>query len=211
MPTQCISEQFEFEGFMGQRVVAAFDGGAITSDAGALLLREADRAIGLIDWVAACFEDHRDPDAVVHAVRTLVGQRIVSIACGYEDINDHDQLRFDPVLSLFSGARKANRKSCAALAGKSTVNRLEHAFGGGKDRYHKISHDAQALESVFVDIFLDAYAKAPKEIVIDLDATDDPVHGHQEGRFFHGYSYEAPIVNAYFAALLSRAIWIEPG
>ena len=187
MPTQCISDQFEFEGFMGRRVVAAFDGGAITSDAGALLLREADRAIGLIDRVAACFEDRRDPDAVVHAVRTLVGQRIVSIACGYEDINDHDQLRFDPVLSLFSGARKANRKSCAALAGKSTVNRLEHALGGGEDRYHKISHDAQALESVFVDIFLDAYAKAPKEIVIDLDVTDDPLHGHQEGRFFHGY------------------------
>jgi hypothetical protein len=187
MPTQCISEQFEFEGFRGQRVVATFEGGAITSDAGALLLREADRAIGLIDRVAACFDDRRQPDAVVHAVRTLVGQRIVGIACGYEDVNDHDQLRFDPVLSLFSGALKAKRKTCTALAGKSTVNRLEHAPGGGEDRYHKISHDAQALENVFVEVFLEAHAKAPKEIVLDLDATDDPLHGHQEGRFFHGY------------------------
>jgi hypothetical protein len=187
MQTQCISDQLEFEGFAGRRVVAAFDGGAITSDAGALLLREADRAIGLIDRVAACFKDRRRPDAVVHGLRTLVGQRIVGIACGYEDVNDHDQLRFDPVLSLFSGGLEAKRKGCAALAGKSTVNRLEHAPRRDDDRYHKISHDAQALETVFVDVFLDAHAKPPKEIVLDLDATDDPLHGHQEGRFFHGY------------------------
>jgi hypothetical protein len=187
MRTQCISDQLEFEGFAGRQVVAAFDGGAITSNAGALLLREADRAIGLIDRVAACFEDRRDPEAVVHAVRTLVGQRIVGIACGYEDINDHDQLRFDPVLSLFCGGLEAKRKGCAALAGKSTVNRLEHAPRGAEGRYHKISHDAQALETVFVDVFLDAHAKPPKAIVLDLDATDDPLHGHQDGRFFHGY------------------------
>jgi transposase len=187
MPTQCISDQLEFEGFAGRRVIAAFDGGAISSDAGALLPREADWAIGLLDRVAACFDDRRQPDAVVHAVRTLVGQRIVAIACGYEDVNDHDQLRFDPVLSLFSEGLEAKRKECAALAGKSTVNRLEHAPRGGEDRYHKISHDARALEYVFVDVFLDAHAKAPKEIVLDLDATDDPLHGYQEGRFFYGY------------------------
>jgi hypothetical protein len=137
--------------------------------------------------VAACFEDRRDPEAVVHAVLTLVGQRIVGIACGYEDINDHDQLRFDLVLSLFSGGLAAKRKGGAPLAGKSTVNRLEHAPADNEERYHKISHDAQALETVFVEVFLDAHAKAPKEIVLDLDATDDPLHGHQEGRFFHGY------------------------
>ena len=187
MRTLCISDQLEFEGFAGRRVVAAFDGGAITSDAGALLLREADRAIGLIDRVTACFDDRRRPDAVVHGVRTLVGQRIVGIACGYEDVNDHDQLRFDPVLSLFCDGLAPGRRNCAALAGKSTVNRLEHAPRSGDDRYHKISHDAQALENVFVDVFLDAHAKPPKEIVLDLDATDDPLHGHQEGRFFHGY------------------------
>lgn len=187
MRTQCISDQLEFEGFAGRRVVAALDGGAITSDAGALLLREADRAIGLIDRVAACFKDWRRPDAVVHGLRTLIGQRIVGIACGYEDVNDHDQLRFDPVLSLFSDGLDTRRKDCAVLAGKSTLNRLEHAPGRDDDRYHKIGHDTEALENVFVAVFLDAYAKAPKEIVLDLDATDDPLHGHQEGRFFHGY------------------------
>jgi hypothetical protein len=187
MRTQCISDQLEFEGFAGRRVVAAFDGGAITSDAGVLLLREADRAIGLIDRVAACFKDRRRPEAVVHGLRTLVGQRIVGIACGYEDVNDHDRLRFDPVLLLFSGGLDARRKGCAALAGKSTLNRLEHASGRDDDRYHKIGHDTEALENVFVDVFLDAHAKPPKEIVLDLDATDDPLHGHQEGRFFHGY------------------------
>jgi hypothetical protein len=187
MRTQCISDQLEFEGFAGRRVVAAFDGGAITSDAGALLLREADRAIGLIDRVAICFKDWRQPDAVVHGLRTLIGQRIVGIACGYEDVNDHDQLRFDPVLSLFSDGLHIRRKGCAALAGKSTLNRLEHAPGRDDDRYHKIGHDTEALENVFVDVFLDAHAKPPKEIVLDLDATDDAIHGHQEGRFFHGY------------------------
>lgn len=187
MQTQCISDQLEFEEFAGRRVVAAFDGGAITSDAGALLLREADRAIGLINRVAACFKDGRRPDAVVHGLRTLIGQRIVGIACGYEDVNDHDQLRFDPVLSLFSDGLDTRRKGCAALAGKSTLNRLEHAPGRDDDRYHKIRHDTEALENVFVDMFLEAHAKAPKEIVLDLDATDDPLHGHQEGRFFHGY------------------------
>jgi hypothetical protein len=151
------------------------------------LLREADRAIGLIDRVAACFKDRRRPDAVVHGLRTLVGQRIVGIACGYEDVNDHDQLRFDPVLSLFSDGLGTRRKGCAALAGKSTLNRLEHAPGRDDARYHKIGHDTEALENVFVDVFLDAHAKSPKEIVLDLDATDDPLHGHQEGRFFHGY------------------------
>jgi len=187
MQTQCISDQLEFEGFDGRRVVAGFDGGRVTSDAGALLLREADRVIALVDRVAACFTDGRNPGGVVHALRTLVGQRIVGIALGYEDVNDHDTLRFDPVLGLFSERLEAKRDDCAPLAGKSTVNRLEHAPAGPGDRYHKIGHDAKALEDVFVDVFVDAHAKAPREIVIDLDATDDPLHGRQEGRFFHGY------------------------
>jgi hypothetical protein len=187
MRTQCISDQLEFEGFDGRRVVAGFDGGRMTSDAGALLLREADRVIALIDRVAACFTDGRNPGGVVHTVRTLVGQRIIGLALGYEDVNDHDTLRFDPVLGLFSERLEAKRKDCAPLAGKSTVNRLEHAPASPGDRYHKIGHDAKALEDVFVDVFLDAHAKAPRQIVIDLDATDDPLHGHQEGRFFHGY------------------------
>jgi hypothetical protein len=152
-----------------------------------VLLREADRAIGLIERVAVCFTDHRDAEQVIHALPTLIGQRIVAIALGYEDVNDHDMLRFDPVLALFSDRLEAKRKDCAPLAGKSTINRLEHAPRDGGERYHKIGHDAKALERVFADVFLEAYGTPPEEIVLDLDATDDPLHGHQEGRFFHGY------------------------
>ena len=187
MQTECSAGQLEFEAFDGRRVVAAFDGGAVTSDAGAVLLREADRAIGLIRRVAACFTDHRDADQVIHALPTLIGQRIIAVALGYEDVNDHDALRRDPVLALFSDQLEPKRQDCAPLAGKSTVNRLEHAPRDGGDRYHKIGHDPQALAAVFADVFLDAYGKPPEEIVLDLDATDDPLHGHQEGRFFHGY------------------------
>jgi hypothetical protein len=177
----------EFEAFDGRRVVSAFDGGAVTSDAGTVLLRETDRAIGLIERVAACFTDRRDAEQVIHALPTLIGQRIVAIALGYEDVNDHDVLRRDPVLALLSDQLEPKRKDCAALAGKSTINRLEHAPREGGDRYHKIGHDGQALERVFVDVFLEAHGTPPEEIVVDLDATDDPLHGHQEGRFFHGY------------------------
>jgi hypothetical protein len=187
MPTQCISEQLRFEGFDGRRVEAAFDGGAVTSDAGALLLRETDRAIGLIDRVAACFSDGRDPGRVVHSLRTLIGQRIIALALGYEDINDHDELRFDPVLALVSDRLAPRRADCAPLGGKSTLNRLEHAPRAAFDRYRKIAVERSAVEDLFVDLFLDAHAEAPKEIVLDLDATDDPLHGSQEGRFFHGY------------------------
>lgn len=187
MQTQCISEQLRFEGFDGRRVEAAFDGGAVTSDAGVLLLRETDRAIGLIDRVAACFRDGRDPGRVIHSLRTLIGQRVIGLALGYEDVNDHDDLRFDPVLALFADRLEPRRPDCAALGGKSTLNRLEHAPRDGTDRYRKIAVDERAVENLLVDLFLDAHARAPKEIVLDLDATDDPLHGHQEGRFFHGY------------------------
>src|SRR5512144_355379 len=145
------------------------------------------RAIGLIRRVAACFTDHRDADQVIHALPTLIGQRIIALALGYEDVNDHDALRRDPVLALFSDQLEPKRQDCALLAGKSTVNRLEHAPRDGGDRYHKIGHNPQALAAVFADVFLDAHGKPPEEIVLDLDATDDPLHGHQEGRFFHGY------------------------
>ena len=187
MQTECISDQFEFEGFERRQVVAAFDGGRMTSNAGALLLREADRAIGLTDRVAGCFRDGRAQEDVVHSVRTLVGQRIVGIALGYEDINDHDELRHDPVLALLADRLESKRTDCAALAGKSTLNRLEHAPAGDGDRYHKIDHDTEAFENLFVDLFVDAHARPPKRITLDLDATDDPLHGEQEGRFFHGY------------------------
>ena len=187
MPTHCISDQFEFEGFDGHKVVAGFDGGVITSDAGVLLLRHTDRAIGLFDRVAACFVDRRAPDLTVHSVRTLIGQRIAAIALGYEDVDDHDTLRHDPVLALLSQSLTPKREDCAVLAGKSTLNRLELSVAGAPTRYHKIGYDAAAMAALFVALFLEAHAKPPRQIVLDLDATDDPLHGQQEGRFFHGY------------------------
>jgi Transposase DDE domain group 1 len=187
MRTECSVEQFEFEGFGRRRVVAAFDAGAMSSDGGGLLLRHTDRAIGLIARVAACFVDGREQDQVVHTLPALVGQRIVGIALGYEDVNDHDELRHDPLLALFADELEAKRSDCAPLAGKSTLNRLEHAPLRPDDRYHKIGHDSAALAHLFVDLFLEAHPRAPKQIVLDLDATDDPLHGQQEGRFFHGY------------------------
>jgi hypothetical protein len=187
MRTECSAEQFEFEGFERRRVVAAFDGGAVTSDGGGLLLRHADRAIGLIERVAACFQDNREQDQVVHTLPALVGQRIVGIALGYEDVNDHDELRHDPVLALFADRLEPERADCAPLAGKSTLNRLEHAPLRSDDRYHKIDHEPAALANLFVNLFLEAHPRPPKQIILDLDATDDPLHGQQEGRFFHGY------------------------
>jgi hypothetical protein len=187
MPTDCSPERFSFAPVQGRQVIAAFDGGAITSDAGALLLGAADRAIRLVERFTACFTDHRTAEAVEHRISTLVGQRIFGIALGYEDLVDHDQLRHDPVMALLAGKLQARRRDCAPLAGKSTLNRLEHAPLEKPTRYHKIGHDRAAIERLFVELFLDAHRRPPKQIILDLDATDDPIHGHQEGRFFHGY------------------------
>ena len=171
----------------GRRVVAAFDGGQVTSDAGALLLGAANRALGLVRRLRRCFTDGRAPELVEHTVETMLMQRICGIALGYEDLIDHDELRHDPVLATLAGKLQARRRDCAPLAGKSTLNRLEHAPASALDRYHKIGHDAAAIEALFVALFLEAHATPPERITLDLDATDDPLHGHQEGRFFHGY------------------------
>ena len=186
MQTECSAEQFEFAAIERRRVVAAFDGGAITSDAGALLLGATDRSIRLVDRFAACFTDRRLPGLIEHRVSTLVGQRVFGLALGYEDLNDHDDLRRDPVMAVLAGKLKARREDCAPIAGKSTLNRLELSRPE-PSRYHKITHDPAAIEALFVTLFLDAHKEPPKEIILDLDATDDPLHGHQEGRFFHGY------------------------
>ncbi|MCW6511779.1 IS1380 family transposase [Hyphomicrobiales bacterium BP6-180914] len=159
----------------------------MTSDAGALLLGATDRAIPLVERFAACFHDARDPTRTEHAVRTLIGQRVFGLALGYEDLVDHDTLRHDPVLAVLAGKLSAKRPDCAPLAGKSTLNRLEHAPSAIPKRYHRIGHDPERIARLFVDLFLEAHRTPPKEIVLDLDATDDPLHGHQEGRFFHGY------------------------
>jgi Transposase DDE domain group 1 len=186
MPTEYNPTLFEFAPVEGRAVVAAFDGGAITSDAGALLLGATERAIGLIDRFAACFVDHRCAELIEHEVATLVGQRVFGIALGYEDLNDHDELRDDPMMAILANKLVARRSDCAPVAGKSTLNRLELSRELPR-QYHKISHDPAAIERLFVEVFLDAHRKAPKQIILDLDATDDPLHGHQEGRFFHGY------------------------
>ena len=187
MPTDCNATQLLFEGFAGRQVVGCFDGGAVTSNGGGALLREADRAIGLTRRVARCFRDERNPDLVVHHMETLVARRVHGIALGYEDIDDHDELRHDPVLGLLSDTLEPKRADVATLAGKSTLNRLEHGLKSGAGRYHKISVIDAAMEKVFLDIYVAAHKSPPKRIILDLDATDDPLHGDQEGRFFHGY------------------------
>jgi hypothetical protein len=186
MPTECNPELFAFAPVEGRSVVAGFDGGAITSDAGALLLGATDRAVGLIGRFGECFIDRRRPELLEHEVATLIGQRVFGIALGYEDVSDHDELRHDPIMAILAGKLAARRKDCAPVAGKSTLNRLELSRDTAT-RYHKIAHDPAAIEGLFVTLFLEAHKSAPKEIILDLDATDDPLHGHQEGRFFHGY------------------------
>lgn len=187
MPTECSAALFDFGMVEGRGVVAAFDGGAVTSDAGALLLGAADRAIRLVERFADCFSDRRRPERVEHEIATLVGQRIFGLALGYEDLLDHDRLRHDPVMAILAGKLEARRADCAPLAGKSTLNRLEHAPAGEPTRYHRIGHDGAAIERLLVELFLDAHRKPPAQVILDLDATDDPLHGRQEGRFFHGY------------------------
>src|ERR1700681_3487699 len=186
MPTECNRDLFGFAPVEGREVVASFDGGAITSDAGALLLGATDRAIGMMGRVAACFHDARRAELIEHEVVTLVGQRVFGIALGYEDLNDHDELRHDPMMAVLAGKLEARRQDCAPVAGKSTLNRLELSRLE-PTRYHKISHNPIAIKRLLVDLFLEAHEQAPSEIILDLDATDDPVHGEQEGRFFHGY------------------------
>jgi len=196
MQTQCSETQLEFQGVGSRRVLAQFNGGHITSDGGALLLRELDERLGISRRFAQCFEDHRDQGLIEHTVQELVRQRVYGLALGYEDLNDHDDLRHDPLLAVAAGKadpegqqrKRAQDKGCA-LAGKSTLNRLELTPEqlDPANRYWKIVHDAERIEDLFVTLFLEGHGEEPDEILLDFDATDDPLHGHQEGRFFHGY------------------------
>jgi hypothetical protein len=188
MQTECSATLFEFEAVDRRAVVAGFDGGNITSNAGALLLGQVDRGLGLIRRFALCFTDRRDARYVEHQVETLVGQRIFGLALGYEDLNDHDELRKDPTLTALAGKLSpVLRSDCEALAGKSTLNRVEPTPKRHGAKYHKIDCDGARVDALLVDLFLEAHERAPREIVLDLDNTDIPLHGMQEGRFFHGY------------------------
>src|SRR6516164_7542835 len=186
MRTECSAELFDFGRVEGRAVEAAFDGGLVTSDAGALLLGASDQAIDLVGRFADCFRDCRRSYLIEHTVATLVRQRVFGIALGYEDLNDHDELRHDPVMAVLAGKLESRRADCAPVAGKSTLNRLELSRAE-PTRYHKIAYEAAAIETLLVTLFLEAQPQPPKQIILDLDATDDPLHGHQEGRFFHGY------------------------
>ena len=182
--TECTVEQLSFQGVGKRQIVARFDGGQLSSDGGGLLLREVERRTNLLTQFAACFRDYRNPTRVEHSLESLISQRVVGLALGYEDLNDHDQLRHDPLIAMLVEKADPTR----ALAGKSTLNRLELTpEGNGEDRYKRIVYDTAAIDRFLVNAFLQAYAKAPERIVLDLDTTDDEIHGGQEGRFFHGY------------------------
>jgi len=196
MATECNPEQLEFHALGRRSVVGRFDGGRITSDGGGLLLREVDQRLGLLDRLAGCFTDYRNPNAIEHSVPELVAQRVYGLALGYEDLDDHDVLRKDSVLALLVGKRDLTGEERVReqdrgnpLAASSTLNRLELSTpdSAPADRYKKIAADADAFDRLLVDLFIESHPKPPRAIWLDLDATDDPLHGHQEGRFFHGY------------------------
>jgi hypothetical protein len=186
MTAECNQSVFEFHPLKRRKIRAQFDGGAISSDGGGLLLREVEKRIGILHQFAACFTDYRNVELIEHPVEELVAQRVYGLALGYEDLNDHEELRNDPLLAVL--VEKSN-PSQEALAGKSTLNRLEltKETASQKERYKKIVLDHGAVDRLLVQVFLEAHREAPKEIILDLDATDDPLHGQQEGRFFHGY------------------------
>jgi hypothetical protein len=197
MKTECTPTQLEFHSLGRREVVGRFDGGNITSDAGGLLLRETEKRTRIISGFAKCFEDKRNQEAIEHTVEALIAQRVYGLALGYEDLNDHDDLRRDPLFAVLVGKEDPEGEKRArpqdrgkAVAGKSTLNRLELTPAEptvAELRYKKIVMKPEEIDQLFVDIFLQAHVQPPEEIILDVDATDDPLHGNQEGRFFHGY------------------------
>ena len=197
--TECTQTQFSFATEYRREIVANFDGGTITTDAGALLLYRTEQKTGILRQFAGCFRDYRDPTRTEHSVSELLRQRVYGLAQGYEDLNDHDQLRADPLLAMLSGKadvegrkRRRRRDRGNAGAGRCTLNRLEltPADANSKSRYKKIVVDTKAVDEVMVDIYIQRQPRQPEQIVLDLDATDDRLHGNQEGRFYHGYYHE---------------------
>ena len=193
MKTECNTSQFKLQALGSRDIIAKFDGGNITSDSGSILLREVEKRTHILERLSGCFTDYRNPKFIEHTVVALVKQRVLGIAMGYEDLNDHDHLRQDPLLGLLcekqdptGSDRRMLRDKGKSTAGKSTLNRLE--LGTVEiNRYKKIVPDMEAMDDLLVDLFIESYTKPPETIVFDVDATDDPIHGNQEGRFFHGY------------------------
>lgn len=196
MKTECNRTEFIFQDLGNRKVVARSDGGPISSDGGGLLVRQAEHVVNVIGRFADCFTDYRDPERIEHTVKELVSQRVYGLTLGYEDLNDHDALRCDPLLAVLTdkpdptgSKRRLARDKGKALAGKSTLNRMEltPSDAGSGSRYKKIVIDFDKADNLLVEVFLEAYEEAPESIVLDLDATDDPLYGDQEGKFFHGY------------------------
>lgn len=180
--TECNQSSFGFEGSGRREIVARFDGGTISSDGGAFLLRQTDKRLRLLARFAECFLDGRNQSLVEHSIAEMVSQRVYGLALGYEDLNDHEQLRTDPVFGILAGKENL----AEPLAGKSTLNRMELGTGIN-DRYKKITFWKEGVDELLVSVFIESHEKAPAEIVLDMDTTDLPLHGKQEGRFFHGY------------------------
>jgi hypothetical protein len=180
--TECIQSSFGFEDCGSRQVVASFDGGRISSDGGSLLLRETDRRLNLLPRLAECFVDRRNPERVEHSVVEMLSQRIYGLALGYEDLNDHEDLRVDPLFGMLAGRKDLSRP----LAGKSTLNRMELGTGT-PERYKKITFWRDSIDELLVAVFIESHAQAPEQVILDVDTTDLPLHGKQEGRFFHGY------------------------
>src|ERR1700733_4562260 len=183
--TECNQSSFGFEGSGRQEIVARFDGGTISSDGGAFLLRQVDKRLDLLKRFAECFLDGRNQSLVEHPISEMLSQRVYGLALGYEDLNDHEQLRTDAVFGILAG--KENRAE--PLAGKSTLNRMELGTGIN-DRYKKITFWKEAVDELLVNAFIESHEEAPAAIVLDMDTTDMPLHGQQGGRFFHVF-YDA--------------------
>lgn len=189
--TECISDKLSFGRVKGRKVIANFKGGTLTSDGGLILVAELDKKRQITTRFASCFTDYRRQGYVEHSVTDLVGQRIYGLIQGYEDLNDHERLRYDPVFTLALGKLSSNESESVTLAGKSTLNRLEYCpetvIAQAEARYHRISHEPKRIERLLVELFLESYRKPPQSIVLDLDVTDDRVHGNQEQAFFNTY------------------------
>jgi len=188
MPTHCISSHREIKSPSQRKITADFSADHVSSDAGLVLLHQAESKFDVISQMASCFTDHRDPLRVSHSVLQMLKQRIFALACGYEDLNDHDFLSKDPLLAGIIGKKDLADSAAPILASRSTLNRLELTppDSDGAHRYKRISTNYEAMERLFLEVYLRT-ADRPEEMVIDFDATDLRIHGGQEGRFFHGY------------------------